>query len=217
MVAVPVYRTTGYDRLLSSWDMSFKDKKSSDYVAGFVIGVRGTEADLLYRYWERMSFTRTLDVMRMMKRQWPQVGGSYVEAAANGIGIVDVLKKEIPGLVLHETKGESKYSRAMAAQPFVRAGNWGLPDDSIALWDVPSFLWETGAYPNPGVNDDQVDAVSQATDEIYLGPGGPGTMHVASDRTIATGAAVAMGVRPTTGRVPPHLQRIQDQQRRRGR
>jgi predicted phage terminase large subunit-like protein len=53
-----------------------------------------------------------------------------------------------------------KVVRAAAVSPDIEAGNIYLPDPGISPW-INDFIEECAAFPN-GVNDDQVDAMTQA-------------------------------------------------------
>jgi hypothetical protein len=68
---------------------------------------------------------------------------------------------------------QSKTARATAVSPFVRAGNVMLPTKEVAnmeaeiAWDVEAFIEEATSFPN-GTHDDQVDALSQYLEQMYL-------------------------------------------------
>lgn len=147
-----------YD-FVQSWDCTFKDAQSSDYVVGQVWARKGSSRYLLDQARGRMSFTETLYAIRSLSAKWPQAVRKLVEDKANGTAVIDVLRKEIPGLIPVEPEG-GKIVRANAVTAVVEAGNVFLPDPSIAPW-VHDFVEEHTAFPN-GANDDQVDAQTQA-------------------------------------------------------
>ena len=147
-----------YD-FVQSWDCTFKDAQSSDYVVGQVWARKGSSRYLLDQVRGRMSFTETLRAIRSLSAKWPQAIRKLVEDKANGTAVIDVLRKEIPGLIPVEPEG-GKIVRANAVTAVVEAGNVFLPDPSIAPW-VHDFVEEHTAFPN-GANDDQVDAQTQA-------------------------------------------------------
>lgn len=176
------YRVANGFTVIQSWDMAFKDKATSDFVAGGVWAKKGADSYLLYQRWARLSFTDTLDAMRDVTRLFPQARRKLVEGKANGTAVVESLKHEIPGITEVEPMG-GKTARADAVSPFVRAGNVHLPTNHLArtqgsqdgkaspiAWDVEAFITEATAFPN-GANDDQVDQASQALAELYLGGG----------------------------------------------
>jgi predicted phage terminase large subunit-like protein len=154
------------DRVIQSWDMAFKDKKSSDWVVGQVWAQRGAQAFLLDQVRGRMSFTTTLGAVRLLTAKWPQATAKVVEDKANGTAVIDTLKTEIGGIV-PENPTDSKYGRATAVAAFIEAGNVLLPSERIALFDVEGLIDEAAAFPN-GTHDDQVDTTSQALNRLLL-------------------------------------------------
>ena len=160
------YLTRDMDEMLISFDMSFRDTKGSDYVAGQVWARRGADVFLLDQVRRRLAFTDTLTAFTAMAARWPQASKKLVEAAANGHAVIDSLKGKIPGIVPVKPH-ESKYARASAVSPFIEAGNAFLPDPEIALFDTEAFVNECASFPND-VHDDQVDAASQALAELLL-------------------------------------------------
>lgn len=162
------FRVLEADEVIQSWDMAFKDTKSSDFVVGQVWARRGAETFLVDQVHNRLSFTDTVAAVRLMTRKWPQARAKLVEDKANGTAVIDSLKREIGGIIA-VTPHESKYARAAAVSPFVEAGNVLLPERSIALFEVDALIEEAAVFPN-GQHDDQVDALSQALGRFYLGP-----------------------------------------------
>lgn len=148
-----------FDEVIQSWDMTFKDKRDSDFVVGQVWGRRGADKYLLDQVRGRMNFPAALQAVRTLTAKWPQATAKLVEDKANGPAVIDTLKHQISGLIPVEPQG-GKVARAQAVSPQVEAGNIYLPDPSIAPW-VHDFIEECAAFPN-GANDDQVDAMSQA-------------------------------------------------------
>lgn len=154
------------DELIMSWDMTFKDTKSSDYVVGQVWARRGANVYLLDQVHKRLSFTDTVTAFKALAARWPQATAKYVEDKANGTAIIDTLKSKFPGIVAINPT-ESKYARANAVAPVVQAGNVFLPEAEIALFDPEELIDEAAAFPNGG-HDDQVDATSQALAQMLL-------------------------------------------------
>ena len=152
--------------LVMSWDMAFKDTKSSDFVVGQVWLRHDAQAVLVDQVKARMSFTETLASFQHLVRKWPQARTKLVEDKANGAAVIDSLRKKIPGII-PVTPTESKYARAQAVAPFVEAGNVQLPAGEIALFDVAGLIEECTAFPN-AAHDDQVDALSQALNRLYV-------------------------------------------------
>jgi predicted phage terminase large subunit-like protein len=164
--AADAYRVDECDEMVMSWDMAFKDTKSSDYVVGQVWVRRGANVYLVDQVHKRLSFTDTVTAFKTLVARWPQSTAKYVEDKANGTAIIDTLKSKIPGIVAINPT-ESKYARANAVAPVVEAGNVFLPDAEIALFDPEPLIDEAAAFPN-GAHDDQVDATSQALAQMLL-------------------------------------------------
>lgn len=147
------------DRIILSWDCSFKDTKESDFVVGEVWGKRNADFFLLDRVRDRMDFPSTVRAVSAQVRKWPAAAGKLVEDKANGSAVIASLKKKIPGLIPIEPMG-GKLVRAHAISPYVEAGNVYLPEEEHAQW-IGEFVEECAAFPN-GAYDDQVDAMTQA-------------------------------------------------------
>ena len=147
---------TKFTEVIQSWDMAFKDTRSSDYVVGQVWGILGAGRYLLDQVRDRMSFMRTLEVMRQVTAKWPQATRKLVEDKANGSAVIDTLKNEIPGLIPVQPEG-GKEARAHAVSAFVEGHNVHLVE---APW-VNGFIEEAAQFP-AGAHDDQVDAMTQA-------------------------------------------------------
>ncbi|QAY16115.1 terminase [Arthrobacter phage Sonali] len=151
--------------LVMSADMAFKDTKNSDYVVIQMWLHRGPNAYLLDQIRGRMTFTETKHKVETMVARWPQCAVKLVEDKANGTAILDVLKAKFPGFIA-VTPHESKEARASAVTPFVEAGNVWLPAPKLAAW-VGELVDEAASFPN-GSHDDQVDALTQALNRIFV-------------------------------------------------
>lgn len=147
------------DEVIQSWDMAFKDLKSSDFVVGQVWGRKGADKYLLAQVRGRKSFTESLAAVREVSRSWPKAEAKLVEDKANGTAVIDTLRHELSGLIAVEPEG-GKVARAQAVSPQIEAGNVYLPDPGEVPW-VDAFVEECVAFPN-GAHDDQVDAMTQA-------------------------------------------------------
>ena len=152
-----------FDEVIQSWDLAFKDTKTSDFVAGGVFGRIGSEVYLLDWINERLSFSATCEAIVRMSEKWPQAGRKLVEDKANGPAVIDALKKKVSGIVGVEPEG-GKVSRAYAVQPFVEAGNVILPSPTIRP-DIQQFVHQHQMFPN-GANDDMVDMQTQAVNRL---------------------------------------------------
>lgn len=158
---------TGFDDVLISWDLAFKDTKASDYVVGQVWGRRGADAYLLDQVRGRMDFPATCRAVKALAAKWQQALLKIVEDKANGPAVIAQLGRTVAGIVPEDPQG-SKTARASAVAPLAEAGNVYLPDVSIAPW-VDDLVEECAGFPN-GKNDDQVDALSQALNRLIVQP-----------------------------------------------
>lgn len=147
-----------FDQMIQSWDCTFKESGSS-FVVGQVWGVKDAEFYLVDQIRERLSFSGTCDAIRQLSAKYPRAVAKLVEDKANGPAVADALKKELSGIKLVDPQG-GKEARANAVEPLWEAMNVWLPDPAKAPW-VLDFIEELVAFP-ASVNDDQVDAMSQA-------------------------------------------------------
>jgi predicted phage terminase large subunit-like protein len=148
-----------FDEQIQSWDCAFKDLETSDYVVGQVWGRVGSLYFLVHQVRGRMDFPATVNAVREVSRIWPAAVAKLIEDKANGSAVVQMLSREIPGILPVNPSG-GKIARAAAVSPLVDAGNIYLPHPSYAPW-VNDFIEECAAFPN-GAHDDQVDAMTQA-------------------------------------------------------
>lgn len=153
------------DDVLQSWDCTFKGSDGSDYVCGQVWAIKGVRKYLLDEVRARMTFTQTVQAIKDMTAKWPEARAVLVEDKANGPAVMDTLKDQISGLIPVEPQG-GKESRAHAVTATVEAGNVYLP--AHASW-VHDYIEEHAAFPF-GVNDDRVDATTQALLRFANGP-----------------------------------------------
>lgn len=157
-----------FDDQLQSWDMAFKDLKTSDYVAGGVWGSKKADRFLLDQRRERLSFPATVEAVKAMTAKWPKAHTKLVEDKANGTAVIATLKHEVSGLIPVNPEG-GKVARAQAVSPQIESGNVYLPHPAIAAW-VDAFIEECTSFP-AGKHDDQVDQMTQALSRLYAGPG----------------------------------------------
>ncbi len=143
---------------LQSWDMSFKDTSSADFVAGQVWARREADVFLTDQFHDRADFAATCTAVVRLSDRNPHVSAKLVEDKANGPAVISALGSKVGGLIAVEPQG-GKIARANAAAPSVEAGNVYVPHPAYAPW-VLGFLAECDAFPN-GANDDRVDAFTQ--------------------------------------------------------
>ena len=154
------------DETAISIDCTFKDSKGADNVAAGVWSRTGSRAYLRDQRCEKLSFTRTLAMVRELAMLWPEATAKWVEDKANGTAVIDTLKGEIPGMIPIEPEG-GKIVRAHAVTPVIEAGNVYLPHPALFDW-VDGYLTETGQFPF-GKHDDQVDQTTQALTRMLVG------------------------------------------------
>lgn len=152
------------DAWVQSWDATFEDGESSDFVVGQLWARAGADCYLVDQVRGRWSFTATLAKMRALAghEQWGRARQTLVELAANGQAIVDVLARELSGVTGVKVGKRGKSARAAAVSPMIEAGQVRLPRGAPWLED---FVDECTMFPH-GKNDDQVDATSQALERL---------------------------------------------------
>ena len=153
------------DITIQSWDLSFKDNKSSDFVCGLVVAAIGADRFIMDCVHDRMDLPKTILAVRRLSAQWPEAQLKLVEGKANGPALIQSLRHEISGLVEVEPDG-NKMSRAAAGAAALEAGNWYLPHPALFPW-VEQFVAELGAFP-VAKNDDFVDSWSQAAHRLLF-------------------------------------------------
>ena len=147
-----------FDQIVTSWDMTFKDSKNSDYVVGQVWGKKGADFYLLDQVRGQWDFVKTREMFLILAQKWPKALRKLVEDKANGSAIISELQKTVSGIV-PVTPKESKEARASAITPFFEAGNVYLPDPKKTPW-MGAFEAELLNFP-AGAHDDCVDSLSQ--------------------------------------------------------
>lgn len=151
------------DIVAQSWDCTFKDTKTSDFVAGQVWAKRGAKNYLIDSVRERMGFVDTKNAIIKMSAKHPKATAKYIEDKANGTAIIEILKDEISG-IKPITPTESKVSRANAVSAMFEAGNVYFPHPKVFDW-VEDITSELKSFPL-GAHDDTVDACTQALNEL---------------------------------------------------
>ncbi len=148
-----------FDEIIQTWDMTFKDLTTSDYVAGLVLGRLGADIYVLDAKHAQMGFSKSRDAVIELSRRHPLATRKLIENKANGPAIQDNLKSKIPGIILVEPEG-SKMERAALVEPWFEAGNILLPHPNIAQPWVKNLIDEAASFPK-GEHDDLVDALTQ--------------------------------------------------------
>ena len=86
-----------FEQVIQSWDLAFKETRTSDYVVGQVWGKIGANKYLLDQVRRRMTFTETIAAMKALSDKWPEAIAKLVEDKANGPAVIDALKNQLPG------------------------------------------------------------------------------------------------------------------------
>lgn len=154
---------------LDSWDLAVKDSDTADFTVGQRWVRSGPNRFLVAQKRGRWAFTAQVDEMRAWARTDDDEVSPYgalvvkrlVEDAANGSAAVEVLRREVAGILPVRPKS-SKEVRARAVTPEVESGHVYLPHptDPGNEW-VRDLLSELRNFPNDR-HDDQVDALTQA-------------------------------------------------------
>jgi predicted phage terminase large subunit-like protein len=168
--------TVKFDQVLQSWDLSFKDGDSADYVVGLVAGRVGARVYILDRFKAKASFVASCEAIKQMVARYPLTREVLIEEAANGAAVVDVLRQQIRGIIAVKPDG-GKFARACAVQPQLEARQVYLPRfrwpdgqrRSEFAW-VEDFVETCAVFPK-GDHDDDVDALSQLLLRCHKKPG----------------------------------------------
>jgi predicted phage terminase large subunit-like protein len=155
-----------FDEIIQSWDLTFTADEGADYVVGLVAGRVGALVYVLDRFKAKVSFVDTIAAIRQMCAKYPTTRAVLIEDAANGAAAVDVLRREIPGIIAVRPEG-AKEARAQAVSPQVEAGQVILPPPRFSDGRlIPGRDWvedlvDVCALFPKGPHDDDVDAISQ--------------------------------------------------------
>jgi predicted phage terminase large subunit-like protein len=155
-----------FDRQLLSFDLTFKDTKTSDYAVGQCWGCLDADRFLLDEWRARADFVAQRAAITMMAARWPEATEILIEDSANGSAAVSELQHSISGIKAIPAKG-AKEVRAAACTPMIESGNCYLPHPNLAAW-VTGFLDEVAGFPN-AKNDDRIDAMSQCLNHARQG------------------------------------------------
>jgi predicted phage terminase large subunit-like protein len=159
-----------FDRKVISVDCAFKDHRDQPGSAGktgkqvassrvcvMTLGVHGPNKYIIRVVADQMDILQTIQAIRDARKADPDAYAVLVEDKANGPAVVQMLKREMPGVLEVSPRGD-KVARATAVMPQVEAGNVLLLDG--APW-VAEFIEEHAKFP-AGTYKDQVDTLSQA-------------------------------------------------------
>ncbi len=151
---------------IQSWDLTFKDAESSDFVAGghwTVTWDTDASGNTVPHFWltdvvnERLSFVATCNTILGKRTAWPS-SEILIEDKANGPACENVLRNAMLGLITLVNPQGSKLSRIHACAPLFANGQVHIPRD--AEWST-SYRSTLLRFPRVR-RDDVVDMTSQA-------------------------------------------------------
>lgn len=128
-------------------------------------GKKGADCYLIDQIRGKWGMTEFIEKFRSMVTKHPKAMKKEIENKAVGPAIENMLKREIPGIVLIEPRG-GKEVRALAIEPVHESGNIFVPADEVLYPWVKDLIEEAAVFPN-GKNDDQVDTMTQAISEWF--------------------------------------------------
>lgn len=146
-----------YESMVMSWDFTFKDADTSDYVVGQVWQKTGGEFYCIDQIRAQLDFTQSVQAVVNLKNKYPRCRTILIEDKANGPAIINTLKQRVSGII-PITPRESKVARAYAVTPYFEAGNVHYLNSTPHLNDM---IEELVSFPN-SKHDDTVDATTQA-------------------------------------------------------
>lgn len=170
---------TRVDYAQLSIDASFKKTETSDRVAMELWLLIKNNVYLYKLINKRMGFVETVNKIRAICKEFPDLDELIIEDKANGSAIIDSLRyyDNIPPVVAVNPLG-SKYSRAQAVSPFIATRVVHIPTDFTDAenndieWDGNEklsarnkFIEQHSRFPF-AKNDDMVDAETQGLARI---------------------------------------------------
>ncbi|QMV32349.1 hypothetical protein T2_00032 [Ralstonia phage Elie] len=160
-----------FARVIMSVDATFKDGNGTDYVFAGVWGkVIEEGAERVYLLdWrrERLSFTKTSEAIIALRNKWPRCSKIYIEEAANGAALIDMLSKHFPQIVGVPPLG-SKEARAHATSWVWDNKQVFLPHPEESPGIVP-VVAEITSFPDTVTShDDSVDGMTIALHQLML-------------------------------------------------
>jgi predicted phage terminase large subunit-like protein len=158
---------TFYDRIIQTWDFSFKGSEDNDFTVGQVWGKKGVNLYLLDQVRGHWDFPQQIEQVKLLSNKYPLAHAKYIEDKANGSAVISMLKNKISGLIPFNPKTE-KFNRGLVVQPLQQAGNIYLPNPKLFPW-VPEYVSEMSKFPKAKY-DDQFDCTALAV--IQLSNGG---------------------------------------------
>ena len=154
---------------LISVDTSFKDGDTNDFCAIEVWGKAKQDYYLLYCENRHLNFPDTIAEIKRVQALYPEARQVLIEEASNGVGIIQILAKEMQIIPIQPRS--SKASRVNAVSSMIESGHVYLPNPENTPW-VAQFVDQFSVFPN-GAHDDMVDSASQALARLLYSNGEP--------------------------------------------
>ncbi len=170
---------TDFDEIIITVDCAFKGERLPGEVKGersYVVfqkwARKHANAYLLDQLRKHMELPETLTTLVEFCTREPFATAKYVEAKANGVGVVQMLKNALPGLISTDDDEDvmkpfcsgSKEAKLQSVAPFFMAGNVKIPtaawlnEQGYVDW-TGDYVYELTRFPKTRFND-QVDATS---------------------------------------------------------
>jgi predicted phage terminase large subunit-like protein len=156
-----------FERTVITVDAAFKDGAASDYVAVGVWGKSGADAYLLDWTRQKLSFTATAEAINGFLAKYPAAHRVYIEDAANGPALIDMLGKTCRKVEGVPPQG-SKEARAFAVSWVWESGNVHLPDPAERPGITPVVTEITSFPDSPTGHDDVVDMMTLALHQLFV-------------------------------------------------
>lgn len=151
---------TEFDDVTLSADLSLGGtSEQSDPTCISIWGRKGANHYLLRVINKKMGFNEQVNAMNRLVNDYPMVKKKIVEKKANGGAMLDMLGKQVNGLVPYDPKGSNKVSRLEAVTSFFEAGNIWFPNEKV-MPNVEEFVEQLLKFP-ACAHDDFVDTLSQ--------------------------------------------------------
>ncbi|MBR4889702.1 MAG: phage terminase large subunit [Clostridia bacterium] len=146
-----------------SVDAALKDGEKNDFNALQIWAKLEDDYFLLWAEKGHYSFPQLLERINQLDRIY-KINYRYIEAAANGVAAVQMLRVAGVKNVIDVQPEGGKYSRAMAVTWLFHSGHVYV--DKTAEW-YPEWSKSLKEFPN-GRHDDDVDATSQALNRMTM-------------------------------------------------
>jgi predicted phage terminase large subunit-like protein len=164
-----------FERIIQSWDTSFKTGATNDYSVCATIGVTKNSFYLLSLYRAKVEFPDLKRQVAQLADFWSP-SEIYVEDKASGQSLVQELRLSTTYPVIPVKVDSDKETRASATTGYYEAGKVFFPSDASWLADLED---ELASFPG-GLHDDCVDSLSQALNRLRDANGGYGLLDLAA-------------------------------------